>query len=359
MIDQRAPIYLQAEFNVARANHTAFVKKMQEILPVIFTEYGWELIYGAYPIVGEVNRFIHIWRIPNEESVLRVMRDGAVTMGEPSENPPDNAGAEERRLFVFKTLYGQLQELITDTKHTLTTSLPHDPTYFGEQAQTLLIDCKGHTFLIDHDRLRDKAGGKTKRINQLRSAPSWSKWKNPVIRSADLKHHGRNAANADTVLQTFLNQGALVATLTEGGDATKHGPNRHLLFNLAGIKPRSVFQETPAPPRSDSEPAVAIENAKVAFPKGVTNLLISTPWGVVYNLDRNDVEELVSGIPESRVTDTARVLAPLIGAKVPLANIPQERDALIGDGCMCFVINLSSFEEDAAQHAWKTVTEKE
>jgi len=196
------PLYLEAEFNVSRANHIEFKNKMKEILPVILDEYGWELIYAAYPVIGNINRFIHIWRIPNETSVLTIMRDGA----EPEKNEPEksiaNAGKEAIRMYLFKVLYRELQGLISDTTHTLTTSLPHDPTYFGHQSQTLLVDVTGEAFLIDHEHMRATLGDPKDLADELRKERTrqWRPWEtSPELDQHKCRKQAQQESHADSI----------------------------------------------------------------------------------------------------------------------------------------------------------------
>lgn len=338
-----APVYLQAEFNVSRQNHRDFKALMKEILPVIFDQYRWELIYAGYPIVGNINRFTQLWKIPDETSVLRVMQAGAVEEGTP---PTKTAsGASDIRLELFQKLYRELQGIISETTHVLTTSLPHDPTYFGHQGQTLLVDVEGEAFIIDHDRLREHTARDIAPTLEQARGKRWRTWKNNPGLGKGERVERPTQPKPDLNLQSFLNQGALTARL----------PDQTLLFNLAGIKPRSVFQEEPDFAKEQARRSERDRNTgtgKVEFPQGIKALLISTPWGSIYKLHATDVNAIASRIPADQVAPTARVLAPLIQAQVPLANIPEERDDVIGDGCMCYVINLASFDSALTEKAF-------
>jgi len=347
------PLYLEAEFSVSRANHLKFKNKMKEILPVILDEYGWELIYAAYPVIGNINRFIHIWRIPNESSVLTIMRDGAEPEKE-GDKSVASAGKEAIRMYLFKALYRELQGIISDTTHTLTTSLPHDPTYFGHQSQTLLVDVNGEAFLIDHAHMRATLGETKDLADELRKERTrqWRPWEAaPELDQHKCRKQRPHTArkldkNRARTLQFFLNQGALVASLP----STNHGTHS-LLFNLAGIKPRSVFQEEPKADDDKSAALSDLNNGDVEFPNLVKHLIIATPWGAVYHLDKDDINSIASPLPPDKIAGTAALLKPLIEARVPLANIPEERDEVIGDGCMCYVINLASFAPDVGAAA--------
>jgi hypothetical protein len=169
----------------------------------------------------------------------------------------------------------------------------------------------------------------------------WRLWKNADALKTNQRVARPVRKRPDQSLQSFLNTGALVARL----------PDRTLLFNLAGIKPRSVFQEDPDPQQEQArqdERDAGIGDGSVELPEGIGQLLITTPWGAVYQVTADDLNSVVSPIPMDQRKPTARVLAPLIQGRVPMANIPEERDDVIGDGCMCYVINLSSFSEDKA-----------
>jgi len=349
-----APVYLHAEFNVTRKNHKDFIATMREILPVIFDVYRWELMYATYPIVGNVNRFTQIWRIPDEQSVLHVMRDGAVV---PGASTPQESAADGSSLQFFKLLYQKLQSIISDTTHTLSTSLPHDPTYFGYQSQTLVVDKRGEFFLIEHEKLRTDPeivdlSGQLEQTREARRKP----WEHSrAFKDCELNPVRRERRESDArfeALQTLLNQGAAVASLSEHARG-----QRDLLFNLAGIKPRSVFQDVD-PNKARDRRKLEVLDGKVDFPEGVDALLLATPWGALYRLNARDVERIKSPILDSELAPTAKALALLVEAKVPIANVPEVRDETIGDGCMCYVINLSSFAHESSDGALNTLRER-
>lgn len=325
--------YLVAELQVARENHQDFCDKMKGMVGLMFENYGWELVQATYPISGENDRFVHIWKIPDESSVLRVMRDGAPFDLSSRVNSKKKAEKE------FFEKYDAIQKLIVNTRHSFMTSLPHDPEAVGIQSQTILIDAEGEPFIINHAKL----GQHKNDANQL--ALVRKKVKDGLV--GQLTGDDQMFAR----MQLHLDEGATSSRI-------KRGDSEVLFFNLAGLKPRSVFQEVQPPPPPPGK--------KVAFPQGdgtvnfasPSAIFVATPWGGIYELTSENVTELAVPITGPAKERTDQRLKPLVEGKIPLASIPDTRNAIVGDGCMCYVINLSSFTQlpahrTAIQTRWK------
>lgn len=339
--------YLLVELYVRRENVRDFERRMRELVELMFDYKRWELVLASYPIAGKLNRFVHVWKIPHESDVLEVMRVGA-----PADDAPevlrDCATLEQE----FRFCYQRVQELIVDTEHQLVTSLPYDPTHVGYQTQTVLFDTQGEIFVIDHGTLRRSSDGNAiKNIageleEVRRSEPRVrantdkgdSEKRRMRCREQEKKEENEEEKERREWLKTIqdhLNRGSTVATI-------EAGKSRHLLFNLAGLKARSVYQPI------DTAELIATTKTKLeratkgnGFPDIAANLLIATPWGDVYEVGPQGLSEIAKRPTNPKEVEAA--LAPLTNGNTPLAAVPEERDKLIGDGCACYVINLKAF----------------
>ncbi len=347
--------YVLVELDVPRKNHQEFQNKMPDLVELMFDHKGWELVFASYPITGKVNRFVHIWKIPDESGLVEVMRDGAVDLSK-----AQLRGASELDL-VFRECYLGVQDLAESTKHRLMTSLPYDPTHVGFQSQTTVIDVEEEPFIIEHATLRKSVGkiaGLSDISNELedvrvakftrrnRANEAMPKDKSSKERVAQRENKKRNEkkekessrVQALQLLQQHLNRGSVAARLTfEGKQA--------LLFNLASLKPRSVYQAV-----EFDEKAKKVAAPVALVPKGdgkvdlkVERLLIAMPWGGIYDVDEAALQQLAQPIPAKHVSATDAALKPIVEGFAPVAAIPEERDTIIGDGCACYVINLASF----------------
>lgn len=318
--------YVLVELDVPRVFHDSFQKEMRSLVEVMFDLKKWELVFAAYPITGEVNRFVHIWQIPNESSIIEVMREGALR----SDVAAAQVGSALQQ--EFRDCYQRVQAMIQNTRHTLMTSLPYDPAHVGFQSQTIVIDADGELFLIDHDRLKGLEGRDISTdLETVRRAQSRVRT-NKKVKEAGQHGELQHGLSADEcqIVQSHLNHGSSVARIKVGNDDS-------LLFNLAALKSKSVYQ---SPAEVDNRP----EKLKVNKPGTLDMrgaLLIAAPWGSVYKLSEADLREIA--VPIANSGSTKRAVQPLIDSKVPLAAIPEERDQTIGDGCACYVINLQSF----------------
>jgi hypothetical protein len=337
--------YVLVELDVSRDNHQKFQEMMPDLVELMFDHKRWELVFASYPITGRVNRFVHIWRIPDESTIVEVMRDGAVDLGRaqlPKEGTLDA---------LFRACYMSVQSLVERTSHTLMTSLPYDPTHVGFQSQTILIDAESEAFLIDHGKLRFAA--ESRRVLGLTDVAEVledvrrvkftrvSRAKEPLPKDGTaverVKALGPERVKALMELQKHLNRGSAVARLKFEGEHA-------LLFNLAGLKAKSVFQAV-QPLEAAKEPKLGTlafaGDGEVDVP--VLRLLIAMPWGGVYDVNAKALQQLAQPIPADRNQATAQALEPIRAGLAPIAAIPAEREDVIGDGCACFVINLNSF----------------
>lgn len=325
--------YVLVQLDVPRGNHEQFKQLMRPLVEIMFDLKQWELVFAAYPITGVVNRFVHIWRIPDESTIVEVMREGAL-QDEDGVAPPATNLEDE-----FRQVYQAVQGLVTSTAHTILTSLPYDPAHVGFQTHTVIIDTDREKFSIDHDRLRNEKG-----IEDIADDLEVLRRKRERVRTttgvkAQQQKAGElgNKAREDELqlIQEHLNRGASVARVKlDKADA--------LLFNLAALKPKGVFQQLdPAIVKRDDERT----DFKLEVDLPVKSLLIATPWGSVYNLSKENIQGLSVSLKDDAVK---AALQPLIDGKVPLAAVPEERDSTIGDGCACFIINLNSFVQSKA-----------
>lgn len=343
--------YLIAELFVPRQHHAEFTTVMPFMQETMFDLYGWELVHASYPIFGETNRFVQIWRVPDATSVQKVMTDGALAQGHSPQQSP-LTGPRLEQLFkqespevLFKLMYQRLQSLITDTRQVLSSSLPHDPEWVGLQTQILLVDAEGEPFLIEHSDLRKEfsdtekdRGAELRALRRQRESLRWPK-------RAPSAEGGTGGSQTLRDLQEHLNIGATAASLPH-----EDGKTRALLFNLAGLKTSSVFHELKQLKQSENAPKLPKSgNGVVDLP--AEKMFVATPWGSVYELTEEDLKRVVREIPEQERPGTQRRLAPLIKHGVTLASIPEEKDLVVGDGCMCYVINLSSYVSTPKERA--------
>jgi len=345
--------YVFVELDVAREDHQAFQQRMPNLVELMFDHKRWDLVFASYPITGPVNRFVHIWKIPDESTLVEVMRDGAVDLKQ-SERPP--AGSLDAE---FRECYLDVQKLIRHTEHRLLTALPYDPTHVGFQSQTVLIDTEGEAFLIDHARLRAEAERENSGIEDIaeeledvrrakftrRSRVNKEMPKDPDaekrVAALQKKPGGQTRVASLVEVQMHLNRGSVAANL-------KFMAERALLFNLASLKAKSVYQAIGK--RVDPKKAPKLAAAKTKR-NGNGNgrvdvserLLLAMPWGGIYDVKKTALRSLVGAVPRKFVRSTKKALKPLQDAGTPVAAIPEERDDVIGDGCACYVINLKSF----------------
>lgn len=289
--------YMLVELHVKDEHHVEFVRRMPEIIRMITERYQWELIYAAYPLSGQVNKFVHIWKLLDEKEVLQLMVDGAFDNAEEREG--DSPDAEDKAH--FSLAYRALQRLIDKTRHVFMTSLPHDPSQLGEQFQTLVIGADQKTAIFEHKELDNPA-------NNITSFDS---------------------ANVPAGLDVYLREGVVCGKF--GND---------LFFNLAQVKPISVFQAK----RLERKEGIT----RVGLPDdsgnaGQSAVYLGATNGRVYKLDQAAFDKILQPIPDNEATKTTALLKPLIEGEVPLASIPTPRKVAIGEGCLCFVINLNSF----------------
>lgn len=328
--------YVMVELDVDRGNHHAFQEEMKSLVEIMFDLKKWELVFAAYPITCDINRFVHIWRIPDESSIVEVMREGALG----SASDPGDALQME-----FRECYQTVQAMIKHTRHTLMTSLPYDPAHVGFQTQTILVDVDGQLFLIDHDKLKTLSrldiSGALERTRKKQLRRRWTgkdaqQREEPALAyEGDAEAPALEPATDDLkAIQWHLNRGASVAKVKLRNEDC-------LLFNLASLKSKSVYQRA-EPSEVASEPLKEFKTGaeQLDAPGG---MLIAAPWGAVYQLKEDDLKGIAQGI--SAKGNTMKAVKPLIESNVPLAAIPEERDQLIGDGCACYVINLQSFRK--------------
>ncbi len=392
--NQRSIYYLQAEFLVRRENQRAFQLLMTRLMSVIYELFGWELVQASYPITGGVNRFTHIWRITNPDSILHVMRHGAFDFfgsGDASKSQAEPRHDEPLRNY-FKRIYREIQKVVEDTTHQLTTSLPHDPNSAGHQSQTLLIDVDGDIFIIEHEKMREAWHAKDINTDlmaarQLRNYLLWGpaqleakaqaatqcqqcQQSGPVQEPRsylDRPSEEEEAAYQQLVtklnaiqaqlpgdlkklrsesptpqqdiatIQNLLNEGVTHAHVEREGEAA-------LLINLSALKARPVLQQsfdiTKHVEKTHGTVNVAFGQGNGAF-DAFQRLLIATPWGSVYDVKAGDIEGLAQRVDDGGAT--RKRVAPIVKYGATLASVLEAPDDVIGDGCVCYVINLSSF----------------
>ena len=156
--------YVLVQLDVARENHEAFQRRMRKLTELMYQYKKWELMFAAYPITGKVSTFVHIWKIPDESTIIEVMREGAL---KPTLLPPGAAPKQVLIDYDFRSTYQAVQDLVIETSHTLLTSLSYDPENIGNQTQTVLIDANEQPYLIYHRALRRRAKGLKEVITKL------------------------------------------------------------------------------------------------------------------------------------------------------------------------------------------------
>lgn len=392
---EKRPIiyYLHAEFTVRRENHRAFETLMTRLMSVIYELFGWELVQATYPVTGAVNRFSHVWKISDPDTILRIMRHGAFD-DYGVERVLESAARtsyEEPLSNYFKRVYREIQKVVENTSHQLTTSLPHDPNHAGDQSQTLLIDRDGDIFIMEHAEMRGK-WGKDQRIDgplmqarQRRNSRLWgtaqeeenarhrlleSVAERPYLdRPSDREQKDYDSLLARlreiqdalekelnerrgnlpqphseiVTIQNLLNEGVTHAKVEHKGKAA-------LLVNLAALKARPILQQsfdiTKHVREKYSKDSVTLA-AKAGNGRfdAFERLVIATPWGSVYSVNAADIKAVAQEIKED---DATRVrVAPIVEHGATLASVLEAPDEVIGDGCVCYVINLSSFTAEA------------
>ncbi len=212
--------------------------------------------------------------------------------------------------------FTRIQQLIDRTEQQLTTALPYDPVYFGQQSQTIIVaDASGaqpdvQLWLIEHKEL--KAQEQLQVPSELRDTPRW---------------------------RTLLQHGATVATLDENSK----------LFNIAGLRSKSVFQR-----QQHAVPGDTLKGAPDDEPPTIKDVYLPMPWGEIYKLDGAAVARIGRKLTETEHEHTKQLMHELLAAKVELAAIPEVREEDIGQGYYCYVVNLSSYvppSEEAATAA--------
>ncbi len=292
--------YMLVELQVENRHHLAFVQRMPGLIRQITARYQWEFVYAAYPLSGRLNKFVHIWRIPSEVDVLKLMVDGAVDFRQ---------DGEDEATFNFALAYRDVQDLIRRTRHVFMAALPHDPAQLGEQTHTILIDAAGGLSIIEHAALDDR----------------------------DLKIERVPVKKGDP-LDIYLRRGVTCGLLpAEDG--------YHLFYNLAALKPLSIFQVQRVIRRDGQTVVVPFPNADADLRKFRNGgaLKLAATNGKVYKLDAPALKKVAKAIPEEEFEKTNELLKPLIDGKVPLANVPTPRTLAVGEGCLCFVVNLQTF----------------
>ena len=311
--------YVVVELDVARENHVPFQANMLALTDLMFSFKKWELVFAAYPITGVVNRFLHIWKIPSEDTIIEIMRAGALAVSD-KERTKAKQTVEEQ----FRSVYHTVQGMITRTNHTLMTSLSYDPENVGYQTQTILIDANRKPYLIYHSDLRS-ADARAHRITRLADAPA--------AHAQQDKQHA-----ALPLIRDLLNRGITDARIkVDGAEA--------LLFNLAGLRPKTIFEDLSTLETLNSEGTLAATGSpkEVMLPGDVKRLLLAMPDGEVFELGQKQVQGIARQIPSLKAKRVAELVKRFTDGKIPLASLPNDRQEIIGDGCACYVINLNSF----------------
>ncbi len=394
--------YLHVTLSVPRQNHRPFVTLMERLLSVIHDLYGWEFVHGSYPISGKVNQFVHVWKIPDPADVLHIMRHGAFNhkaamLPSRGKNEKDSASYK-----YFRAIYWELQGLVTETKHALTTALPADPNYEGFQSHTILIergDDKPRWFLIDHDEMKEawkeldlRACVDALQFFERRrrwasedppepvpnpdteqkpkeTFPNRAEWTaneefrqlkgrlqqreveasgvgNPAEAARDTKFGPYEAGKVDWTaiakIRELLNFGATNATVKSPLLAEQQP---YTLVNLSALKPRSVQQEGYMPPEE------ALEVVGMSPVDGTTdNLLVVAPWGSIYCANGEALGKVLRTVNfdgdgemgKKAKKHTEERIAAFTQGQVSIGSILEPRENQIGDGCACYVINLNA-----------------
>lgn len=330
--------YVLVQLDVPRKYHEEFQARMQPLIELMYQYKKWELVFAAYPITGEVSQFVHIWKIPDESTLVEVMRQGAL---EPKLPPPNSVAATKLIDYNFRLAYQQVQDLVTKTKHTLLTSLSYDPENIGHQTQTILIDSDGRPYLIYHQELsrgQHKLTKLTKQLEEIRVRNDVRKRTTNINPKADPATSGEERIIA---IQQLLNRGITDATL-------RHESAADLLFNLAGLRPTTIFEDlaqiTPVKPKRQANRQAPPAASGLNFPRDVGTVLLAMPDGNVYEGNEEAFRSVAKPIPPSKLLRTQQLVKLFVDGEIPLASIPNERYEIVGDGCACYVINLSSFD---------------
>jgi hypothetical protein len=329
-------------------------------------------VHASYPVTGEINQFRHVWRIPRLRDILRIMKHGA--FDEKADPTHVDRGVDAARRRYFRAVYWELQGVITETTHQITTALPADPFHAGYQSQTILIDRKGDSYLFTHQDMRDKwqhadIGEDLERHRFARprfraeqdepKPPMYSK--NTKKAESEQEYYELECRINELEKDTRKNVGPrksgsgvrpgeqlekIQGLLNDGAISGRVGSHRHsgqntLLINLAALKARSVLQEPYVPPKGvDEIPVLDVPGAPE------TALLIATPWGSVYDVTGEDLRQLGRYIPKSKdnsvLERTHERLKRFSDFGVPLGSVLEPRDDQVGDGCACYVINLEA-----------------
>lgn len=366
--------FLQVDFKVPRERHRAYVFLMKRFQSIVYDLYEWELVHASYPLSGEINQFCHVWRIPRLRDLLRMMKHGAFDEKADPTHFDKEVDAARRRY--FRGVYWELQSVIVETTHHLTTALPADPFHAGYQSQTILIDRKGDRYLFTHQDMREKwqdadiseelekyrfANPKFRAEEDKPKAPKYSKNNKKAeserayfeleCRIHELETETRGALKKEGAtrgackeaqlekIRDLLNNGATSARV----ESHLHSGQSTLLVNLAALKARSVLQEPYVPPQGVDE----IPVLDVSGGSQQTALLIATPWGSVYDVTGDELAALGRHIPSKKgdavLERTHKRLDRFKEFDVPLGSVLEPRDDQVGDGCACYVINLQAF----------------
>lgn len=395
--------YLHVRLSVPRQNHRSFVVLMERLLTVIHDIYGWEFVHGSYPISGEVNRFVHVWKIPDPVDVLHIMRHGAFNPKAADSRSSGDVGTNSKKHKYFRAMYWELQGLITETTHLLTTALPADPNYEGYQSQTILVDHGGKEppwYLLDHEMMKDR--WKDKDIRQHIDALQFYERRARLAKEAppkkvtkpsnDFDNYAEWAADEDyrrlmgrlqrrekealTVgdpakqpgnfpkikdravdwegiakIRELLNFGVTHASIASPLQEKKGGGASATLVNLGALKPRSVQQEGYLPPDSARK---TLESGPLKNGTSMDKLVIAAPWGSVYCVDHEDVTEVARTVDFGRAGKPAEAttnqrVATFTEGNIPMGTILEPRAGQIGDGCACYVINLNAMKPPASK----------
>lgn len=288
--------YMLVELEVRDDDHARFAALMPDIIGRISKRYGWEFVYGAYPVSGRMNKFVHIWRINNEDQVMKLMVDGSIRITDPD-------ATDEQKEFGEK--YQQIQKLIKRTRHVFMASLPHDPTQLGEQRDIIVVDKQGELSLIQTTDLDAQA------VPTIDPVPN-------------------------TPLYNYLNSGVACGVLSLPNEP------KSLFFNLASLKPISVFQSQNL--KREGGATVVDASFRALAKSGGDAVLLAMPNAKVYKLDQAALSRVAGPIPQDEQAKTNEILQPLIDGKVPIATIPTPQVIAIGEGCLCFVVNIQALD---------------
>jgi hypothetical protein len=289
--------YMLVELVVNDEHHVQFAEQMPGIIGHITARYGWEFVYGAYPLSGRMNKFVHIWRIKSEADVVKLMVDGAIAFTRPGDAEED---------IEFAQAYRNVQDLISSTRHVFMSALPHDPTQIGEQSDIIVVDENGDLALIVESRLED-----------------------PALDIPELH------PEQEPALDDYLRKGVSCGLPNDPDTNSKS-----FFYNLAALKPLSVFQTLNLTREGGATVVIPPAPGPLA---GAGSVVLAARNGKVYELDAVNMAKVAEPIPAENAGATAAILESLIEGRVPLATIPTPHIVAIGEGCLCFVINLQTF----------------